>query len=201
MASFSDKVMAVAGVYAEALLALAERRGEADALREELDELAAFARRDRDFARFLESPMVETDERAESLERMLRERASDLLVDALQVINRKGRIALVPAIAAAYRAAHDRLRRRVAVQVTSAVELTEEQRSRLLAAVQTSTGLTGRLEVAVDKSLLGGLVVRIGDQKTDATVATRLVGLSQALRERGSREILSGSYVAGADAS
>lgn len=197
MARFSDKVMAIAAVYAEALLDLAESRGEADALREELGELAVAVQRDPDFARFLESPLVETVERSDSLERMFRGQASELLVDGLQVINRKGRIALLPAIAEAYRQAHNRLRGRVVVEVASAVRLDDGQRSRLLAAVQAATGFSGRLEETVDPSLLGGLVVKIGDQKTDATVATRLAGLSRALLARGSQEILSGSYTAG----
>ena len=194
MAKFSDKVMAVAAVYAEALLSLADRRGEADGLRDELDELARLADRNRDFAAFLASPLVDAGDRSKSLETMFRGNASDLLVDALQVIAKKGRIALVPAIAEAYRAAHDKRRGRVEVQVTSAVALDDGQRSRIRSAVAAKLGQEARLQETVDPALLGGLVVQIGDRKADSSIATRLEGLSRALIARGTREILSGSH-------
>lgn len=195
MAGFSDQAAAVAAVYAAAMLGLGERRGEADDLRAELDELARFADRDRGFAAFLANPRIDAEDRAASLERMFRGRASDLLADALQVIHRKGRIALVPAIAAAYAERHDVLRGVIEVQVTSARPLDDDQRRRLEAAIRAKTGRRPRLAERVDPELLGGLVVRIGDEKVDGSIATRLEGLSQALLARASAEILSGTHV------
>lgn len=195
MAAFSEKATAVAAVYADAMLGLAERRGEADALREELDELKRFAESDPRFAAFLANPRIDAAERSESLERMFRGRASDLLADALQVIHGKGRIALVPAVATVYAERHDALRGMIEVKVTSARPLDDDQRRRLEAAIRAQTGRRPRLAEAVDPELLGGLVVRIGDQKADSSIATRLKGLSQALLARASQEILSGTHV------
>jgi F-type H+-transporting ATPase subunit delta len=195
MAGTSQKGAAVAAVYAEAMLGLAARRGEAEGLRAELDELARLAARDPRFAAFLASPLIDPERRAESLERMLRGTASDLLVDALQVINRKGRIGLLPAIAAAYAARHDALSGVVEVRVSSAVPLADAQRERLRAAVQARTGREPRLVETVEPELLGGLVVRIGDRKADATIATRLRTLAEALLARASREIVRGTHV------
>ena len=195
MAGSSDKGAAIAAVYAEAMLGLAERRGQADELRAELEELARLAAGDPGFAAFLANPLIDPERRAGSLEKMLRGEASDLLVDALQVINRKGRIALLPQIAAAYVARHDTLRGVVEVRVASAVPLAGDQRERLRAAVKARTGRTPRLVESVDAELLGGLVIRIGDRKADATIATRLRTLSEALLARASREIVRGTHV------
>lgn len=195
MASFSEKSMAVASVYAQAMLELASRSGAADALRDELDEITRLAAIDRGFAAFLANPLIDEDRRAESLERMFRGKASDLLVDSLQVIHRKGRIALVPQIAAAYAARHDARRGVVEVKVASAVALDDAQRERLRTAVRAATGNEPRLVERVDAELLGGLVVRIGDRKADSSIATRLRTLSEALLARASREILRGTHV------
>jgi F-type H+-transporting ATPase subunit delta len=195
MAASSDKSRAIASVYAAAMLALASRRGAADELRGELDELARLAAIDRRFAAFLANPLIDDDRRAESLERMFRSRASDLLVDSLQVIHRKGRIALVPQIAAAYASRHDAHRGVVEVAVASAVPLDDRQRDRLRAAVRAATGNEPRLVERVAPELLGGLVVRIGDRKADSSIATRLRTLSEALLARASHEILSGTHV------
>lgn len=197
MAGADDKSRAIARPYAEALLDLARRAGAAQEVREELDEIAGLAEESPAFREFLDDPAIDAEERRESLERMFRGRASDLLVDALQVMSRKGRIALLPAVAAAYRAAHDVAAGRIEVEVRSAVPLSEEQRRSLVAAIESGTGLAPTLVERVEPALLGGLVVRIGDRKADASLATRLKNLSEALRARASRQLRSGSHVEG----
>lgn len=194
---FDDKHRAVARVYAEAMLQLAAAAGTAAALRDELDSLAALARTNPAFADFLANPSIDDDERRESLERMFRGKLSDLAVDALQVLNRKGRSALLPAVAAEYRRADDERQRRVEVRVTSARPLTDDQRGRLAAAIERRTGYAASFDERVDPSLLGGLVVQIGDEKTDGSAVTRLHNLTAALLARASREIHSGTYVEG----
>jgi F-type H+-transporting ATPase subunit delta len=196
-ARFDDKAMAVAEVYADAMLELAHEAGVADDLRGELDGLASLYATDPGFRDFLTNPAIDADERKASLERMFRGRTSDLLADSLQVLNGKGRSALLPAVVAQYRKAHDRLGRRVVVHVTSARPLSDGQRARLAAAVRQRTGFEPSFEERVAPSLVGGLVVRIGDQKIDGSVATKLAKLGEALLARASREIHSGTYVEG----
>lgn len=196
-ARHDNQTLAVARPYAEALLAIAEEAGSADQVREELEAIERLAAGNPDFAEYLVNPAVDAEARKNGLERMFRGKASDLVVDTLQVMNRKGRAALAPAVAAAYRALHDRREHRVEVRVTSAVPLDDAQRRRLAAAIERGTGLTPSLVERVDASLVGGLVVALGDTKVDASLARRLENLSEALRERASRQLRSGSHVEG----
>jgi F-type H+-transporting ATPase subunit delta len=197
MASFDDRQMAVARVYARALLEVAVDRGEEDVVREELESLEALWQADPAFRDFLTNPAVDADDRRGSLDTMFRSRLSPVTIDALQVINRKERSALLPEVVEGYREAHDRLRRRVEVQVSSARPLSDAQRDSLAAAVRERTGLEPSFTETVDPSLVGGLVVQIGDEKTDGSVVTRLRNLGEALLDRASREIHSGTYVEG----
>jgi F-type H+-transporting ATPase subunit delta len=121
---------------------------------------------------------------------MFRARLSDLLVDALQVLNRRNRLLLLPRIAAVYREQFQRSRGFLDVWVTSAVELTPEERARLSNLVRRRTGRQANLQLRVDPSLIGGLVVRIGDEKFDRSIANELVRLETKLLERASREII-----------
>lgn len=206
MASHDDKATALGRVYAAAILRVAREQeaalgGDAvDEVRAELDGLAELYERDAGFRKLITDPVIDSGQRAESLERALRGRASDLVVDALGVMNRKGRLGLLPAVAEAYGEAHDRLRRRVAVRVTSAAPLTAEQRARLAAAVESASGRTASFRERVDPSILGGLVVQIGDRKADASVATKLHTLSAALLARASRQIQSRQIQSGRSA-
>jgi F-type H+-transporting ATPase subunit delta len=182
-------------VYAHALLQVAQSQGQTAVVLDELLELAALSERDDAFLTFLRSPLVESEGREKSLEKLFRGKASDLLVDALQVLNRKGRIGLLPAVAKAFSEEVADVRGEVDVYLTSAVGLNDAQREGVRAAVKEKTGRAARLIEEVDAALIGGMVVQIGDRKVDASVSTRLRGLSEALLKRGSRQIQSGAHV------
>lgn len=195
MASFDDKMLAVARVYSDAMLKLADEGGEAESLMAELQELSRQLEADADLRHFLTDPLLDADRREKSLERIFRGRASDLLVDSLQVLNRKRRLALVPAVAETYREGFSTGRSEVDVLLTSAVPLKDEQRAQIRRAVEKKLGFRAQLKEVVEPSLIGGMVVQIGDRKADASVVSRLRTLSDALLSRASREIQSGVHV------
>ncbi|MBW8876549.1 MAG: ATP synthase F1 subunit delta [Acidobacteria bacterium] len=197
MAKVDDRDLAVGRLYAEAMLALAEERGSSDALLDELKELVDFLDQNPKVEHFLASQMVDEEGRARVLEDLFRGQASDLLLDSLQVINRKGRLGQIRAIAESYRTALRDLRGWVDVHVRTAVPLDDAQRTRLQEAMAASTGRKPALIERIDPSLIGGLVVDVEGRKFDASVASRLQDLSAALQARASREIVSGTaYVA-----
>ena len=65
-------------------------------------------------------------------------------------------------------------------------------RQRLHSVISKKTGKNAKIKESVDPSLLGGLVVRVGDDKLDASVARKLEELSIRMLDRASREIYSG---------
>ena len=67
-----------------------------------------------------------------------------------------------------------RQRERVVAEVRVAAPLTEEQSRRLASALSALKGRTVRLNVAIDSAILGGVMVTIGDEVIDGTVASRL---------------------------
>ncbi|HEX3555030.1 MAG TPA: ATP synthase F1 subunit delta [Thermoanaerobaculia bacterium] len=197
MAKVDDRDLAVGRLYAEAILALAEERGQSDALLGELKELTEFLDQNPKVEHFLASQMVDEEGRARVLDELFRGQASELLLDSLQVINRKGRLGQLRAIAESYRAALHDLRGWVDVHVRTAVPLDDAQRTQLLSTMAASTGRKPTLIERVDSGLIGGLVVEVEGKKFDASVASRLQDLSEALLARASREIHSGTaYVA-----
>jgi F-type H+-transporting ATPase subunit delta len=200
MPSVSDKEITIARVYSGAMLRLAEAKGEADAFLDELDELVALLDAHEDLDGFLASPMIDPDVRKVSIEKLFRGKASDLLVDALQILNDKERLDLIRAVAQTYRLDHAEMRGWVDASVRTAVPLSDALRAQLEEVVGRRTGMKGRLVEAVDESLLGGVVVQIGDEKLDASITSKLQRLGEALSERGSREIHSGKvYVEAGD--
>jgi F-type H+-transporting ATPase subunit delta len=197
MASIDEREREVGRLYAEAILRVAEEGGQAEALLEELNGLVEYLDRNPEFERFLASPLIEEGPHAQVIEDAFRGKASDLLVDSLLVINRKGRLSALRAIAVAYRAALRDLRGWMDVHVRTAVPLTEPLRARLNQVLAASTSRRPTLIEKVDPALIGGLVIEVEGRKVDASVASRLHDLSEALLTRASREIHSGkAYVA-----
>lgn len=198
MQAVNEVGAAIAGVYAKALLGLAEQAGVRDAVLEELDELVRHASREPEFERFLSSTVIDEEARRSSLEKMLRGRASDLVVDALQVLNRKGRLALLGEVAHQYRVAVEVIKGQVEVTVNTASPLTESLRAMLVDAIKTRFGQEPVLTERVEKGLIGGMVAWIGDQKFDFSVSRKLRVVKDRLLARASHETHGGRvYVEG----
>lgn len=191
MPTFNDKEIAVARLYARSILDLARREGSEEAILDELAGLAGLAEESADFTRLLRDPLLGTGEVGEAIEKLFRGKLADLTVDALQVMRRKGRLALLPAVAETYRREHQAVLGIVDVHVKSAVPLPPALAARLVAAVDRHTGKQSHLIETVDPDILAGLVVRVGDEKIDTSVARELSRLGAALLARASREILS----------
>lgn len=190
--AFDDRQLAVARVYARSLLDLAAETGATEAVAGELAVAAELAQTNAELKDFFGSPLIGTEERRRTIEKIFRGRASDLVVDALQVINRKGRLGLIGAIAESYRR-EDKLRRGIVdVHVTTAVPLGDAMRTRLKKALDERTGRQALLLERVDATIIGGLILQVDDDKIDASVTKELAKLSGLLAERASREILSG---------
>jgi len=197
MASVDEHNREIGRLYAEAILHVAEEKGQSEELLEELNGLVEYLDGNPDLDRFLASPMIEAEPREQVIEQAFRGRASDLLLDSLLVVNRKGRLAALRAIAAAYRAALRDLRGWVDIHIRTAVPLTAALRERLEGTLAAATGRKPTLIEKVDPAVIGGLVVEVEGRKIDASVASRLHDLSEALLARASREIHSGkAYVA-----
>jgi len=197
MANVDDRDLAAGRLYGKAILSLAEEQGQADSLLEELAGLVEYLDRNPEFERFLASPLVDEEERGASLERIFRGRASDLLLDSLLVINRKGRLGLVRAIAEGYRLEYRELRGLVDVKVRTAVPLNEPLRAQLRETLARFTGKQPFLIERVDPALIAGLVVEVDGQKLDTSVASRLRDFGAALERRASEEIYRSRTVTG----
>lgn len=189
MANVQDKQLAIARVYARSMLELAGTEEARSALVEELQEVVSYAADNPDFEHFVSSPLVDSERRAESLEKLFRGKLSDLVVDAMQVINRKGRLSLLQTIAAVSRSEAQALRGRLDAHVVTAVPLSNGLQAELSAAIERWAGRPADLTAKVDPELIGGMVLRVGDRKIEQTVRQELRGLREAIADRASRQV------------
>jgi len=174
----------IARNYAETLLALAERHGGADGLEafgEAADALAQLLRGDPRLRQFLETPRVSAEEKKEALQRALAGRAPEMFVRFVMVLTDKRRQALLPEIATAYRELVDERMGRVRVHVSISHPPDEALQAEIGRALADRLGRTVIPTFSVEPELLGGMVVRMGDQILDGSLRTRAAQLRRRL--------------------
>lgn len=179
---------AVARIYAQSLLQLAEQQGGAENIESivaELGEIVEIARGDAKFAEFLASRVLPTEQRQASLKRIFEGNASDLTTRFLLVLNAKERLAHLPAIVAALDEAVQERFGRVEVDVYTASPIDPEG----LSTLRDRLAATLKKEVVVhpytDRAMLGGVKLRIGDQLIDGSLSTRLRAIRDQLATHG----------------
>lgn len=166
--------------YAEAAFGVAMRDDTLAVWRSEL-ELAVGLAADERALKVLANPAIPGERRAEVLTALLDERVSRPVLNLVQLLLRRGRIEELPRVAAEFRRLDDERQGITHAIATSAAALTPDEVRALTARLEESSGGRIELDVKVDPSLLGGLVVRVGDRLIDGSVRGRLERLRNQL--------------------
>jgi len=188
---FDEDLVELSRVYGEAILSAAAKAGAVPEVVEELGEIAKiFAASPGSLARLIGSGRS-TDEVDAILTKTFEGKAHPLVTNLLRVLNSKGRLSLLPALADRVARDSDRLLGRVRVLVSSAKALTTDQIETLTKSLKARLGLEPVLHTTVDPSLIGGLVIRVGDLQFDSSIRSRLEQLRKNLLEGKIHEIQS----------
>ena len=183
---------AVARVYAVSYLDAAQQAGQSEPLEDLESFVSEVLGSSRDFNSLLTSVVTTREQKAELIDRVVKPRASEFFTNFLHVLARHERLDLLPVIAQQARLEFDVRSNRKRVMVKSAVPLSDEQSGAVTERLRSTFGFEPILETQVDPSLLGGLVVQVGDTVYDGSLRTQLKSLKQRLRERYLNEIQSG---------
>ena len=179
----------VARPYAEAAFELAREQGKLDAWGEALA-LAAELTADGRVAKFLGNPRLSDEQRLAFLTGLIASAGGEDSILAgrhrhgtnfLKLLVENERVYALPEIAEHYDALKDAIENTVEVTVTSATELSAEQKRSIVAALKERLGREVQLDTALDESLIGGAVIRAGDVVIDGSLRSRLTGLANAL--------------------
>lgn len=164
----------IAAVYANALLDLSFEKG---VHREVLGELSEFNRileGEAQFALFLGSPQIRPATKKDVLDKAFGSGISEVTLNFLKIVIDKRRQHALPAMIEAFTSGyHDRMGELV-VNVDSAVPLSSPSRERLLKTLRAKYNKEIILQERVQESLLGGVVIRVGDSRIDGSLRSRL---------------------------
>lgn len=178
--------MQIARPYAQALFDIAQGDNSIDRIEQGLVAFAALSEESADFARFLRSPVISSDEKANAVEAILSKAAADPTVaNFVRVVAANGRLFALNTIIKAFRDLAAKARGETSAEVTSAVPLSPAQLESLAATLKAKIGKTVTLIEHVDPSLIGGLQVKVGSQMIDSSLKTKLTAMKIAMKEVG----------------
>jgi len=166
--------------YAEAAFGVAMRDDTLETWRSDLDAAASVAADERALT-VLANPSIAAERRAAVLTQLLGGRISQPVQNLIQLLLRRGRIEELSRVDAEFRRLDDRRQGITHATATSAAALSPDEVRALTQRLEQSTGGRIALDVQVDPSLLGGLVVRVGDRLIDGSVRGRLERLRNRL--------------------
>jgi F-type H+-transporting ATPase subunit delta len=176
-------------VYARALLGMADKSGQVEEIVAELGSFADALGKLPALRTTLESPRIALAEKNQLLEKALQGKASPAFLNFLKVVVSKGRANCLGAIRRAADAMCDERAGRVQATMVTAQAVDEATRQRVAGRLQEVLGKQVLVTAEVDPSVLGGLVVRVGDTIYDGSLKNQLSQVRAAAIGRANQEI------------
>jgi len=173
--------------YAKAFYTLATEKNKLDTALNELREFSCAVRKDPGLKYFFSSPIITAEDQRAALDKFFEKKPlSEETRSLLHLLAEKRRMNLLSAIAAAFQSVVDESRGVARGQVVSASTLSPEERQKLEVTISRHTNKKAVLEYHEDKSLLGGLVARVGSFTFDDSLDTQLRVMKEVLTKRRS---------------
>jgi F-type H+-transporting ATPase subunit delta len=176
----------MAGRYATALFELALESGTVDSVLADLKRFDALLDESADLTRLVRSPVFTADVQSKALAAVLdKAEIGGLAAQFLKVVTSNRRLFAVRSIVKACAALVARHKGEVTAHVTVAEPLSDAHRDEIRNTLNAVTGKDVRVEVKVDPSIIGGLVVKLGSRMVDSSLRTKLNALKHAMKEVG----------------
>jgi F-type H+-transporting ATPase subunit delta len=174
----------MAGRYATALFELSLEEHATDAVRADLDRLDALISGSSDLQRLVRSPVFTAEEQTRALSAVLEKAGiGGLSARFLQVVSSNRRLFAVHEIIRGFRTLVATHRGETSATVTVAEKPSEAHLAAIKDALKTVTKKDVQVEVKVDPSIIGGLIVKLGSRMVDTSLRTKLNAIKHAMKE------------------
>ena len=186
MAAENPSVSGVSGRYATALFELARDEKSIDAVKADLDKFDAMLSESADLKRLVRSPVFSAKAQLKGLAAVLDNAGvSGISAKFLKVLTANRRLFAVSDVIRAFRALVANFKGEATADVTVAERLSDKNLDALKSALQSATGKDVALNVKVDPSIIGGLVVKLGSRMVDSSLRAKLNSIKHAMKEAG----------------
>ncbi len=176
----------IAARYATAVFELAKEGDDLRVLESDIETLDSALSDSEDFAALIHSPIYTRDQQSAAIEALAKKmELSSILTNTLGLMAAKRRLFVLPQLVACLRDLIAEENGEVTAEVTAAKALTDAQQDKLAESLKATVGKDVKISMAVDESLIGGLVVKVGSKMIDTSIVAKLSKLQNAMKEVG----------------
>lgn len=169
--------------YAKALLSLGQEDGQYAEYGRNLEEFRGFCSANKEFFQVISNRLFSVEERKKVLEIVLeKSNFTGVVKNFLRLLLEKDRIGVVDAITDYYSQFTDEISGITRADIITARPLKTDAQERLEEALKELTSKAVRMEIKENESLIGGVIVKIGDLVLDGSVKAQLEGLKESLK-------------------
>lgn len=168
-------IATVAGRYAKSLLDLAKEQGIAETMYTDMKFVKQTLAQNRQLALILKNPIVRAEKKNSVMKAVFATRLNPLTMALFQIIANKNREAIIDAIAEQFVLQYEQMKGIERATIITTMPLTDKLREQFRAIVmKNTTGESVELDEKIDPKLIGGYVLRVGDQQIDGSIRSQL---------------------------
>lgn len=172
----------ISKTYGEAIFELAVSENRVDELAQEIETVLKILEENPEFSEIMKHPKIIKEEKLQIIENVFKGRVSDELTGFMRLIVEKDRYGQIGEIMQYFLDEGKKLKGIGVAWVRSALPLREEQKKQVEAKLLETTSFREmEMHYQVDDTLIGGMVIRIGDRVADSSIRTKLSHLEQQL--------------------
>lgn len=171
------QVFGVEGRYATALYSAAMKNKALDAVDKDVKEISSLMKTDPLLKDFLLNPLLSKDLKKEAIDSVLtKKKASELTKNLFGALADNGRLALTDSVLSSFRTIMAAVKGEIVCEITTAKPLDAAMMKDLEASLKafTKSGQSLQITSKVDPSIIGGMLVSIGDRYVDMSMATKI---------------------------
>lgn len=162
---------------------LAVEKGQLEKVYADMKHVQGVCDQSKDFVNFLNSPIINPDKKRAVLKEIFGSSVGEISMDFLTILVRKRREMYIPEIAKSFSAQYKEHKNILTAVITSAAGIDDTVRKKVLELVKQTTKGEVELVEKINRDLIGGFILRIGDKQVDSSVSRKLNELRKTFTE------------------
>lgn len=173
----------VASRYAKSFLDLSTEQGVLEQAYADMKSISEICHSNHDFVSFLKSPIIKTDKKQAVLKEVFSKKLNKLTDAYIHLITNKKREQYLPEIATEFLNQYKEKKKILTAVITTANGIDDKIRKQLMELVKGVSKSEVILEEKINKDVIGGFIIRVGDKQIDASIARKLNNLKRSFKE------------------
>jgi F-type H+-transporting ATPase subunit delta len=173
----------VAARYAKSFIDLTIEQGTLEQAYADMKSISEVCKSNPDFVTFLKSPLIKTDKKQAVLKEIFEGKLNKITMAYIELITAKKREIYLDGIAIEFVNQYKEKKKILTAVVTTANGIDDITRKKVMEIVKGASDSDVVLEEKIDKNIIGGFIIRVGDKQVDASIAQKLNSLKRTFKE------------------